>query len=74
MGSVIAESPLENVFEPGLEHELLKYPGKWTAVTETEVVAVGDTPREVLEAAIAKGVTKVTLHRVPDESNKAYFF
>lgn len=68
-----AQQPVERVFSESLERELLKHPGKWTGVFDDRVVALADTPAEVLKIAKKAGYSDVLLHRVP-EQGKAYFF
>lgn len=67
------EQAIEKTFDESLEQELLKYPGKWTGIVADLVVAVGDTPADVLRIAQKAGHTDVLLHHVP-EHGKAYFF
>ena len=64
---------IERVFSKSVERELLEHPGKWTGVVGDSVVAVGDTPAEVLNIASRAGYTDVLLHRVP-EQGMTYFF
>lgn len=68
-----AEQSIERVFSESLERELLNYPGKWTGVFSDRVVAVADSPAEVLRLAKKAGYRDVLLHCVP-EHGKAYFF
>ena len=68
-----AERSIERVFSESVERELLSYPGKWTGVFSDQIVAVGDSPAEVLRLARSAGYNDVLLHHVP-EHDKAYFF
>ena len=68
------EEPLEHVIDPSLQKELFGHPGKWVSMTRSELIAVGDTPREVLEIAHDKGYTSPILYRVPEDSGTHYFF
>lgn len=77
MGSSAAasiEEPREVELTPALQELLLEHPGKWAAVTESEIIGLGDTPTEALAVAMKAGVPDVILHRVPDDGNTAYFF
>lgn len=49
-------------------------PGKWVALTRSEIIATGDTPLTVLKAARDKGIAAPMLHRVPQDADTAYFF
>lgn len=62
-----------HVIEPALQEELLKHPGKWVAMTRTKLIAVGDSPKEVIDAAEALGVRDTILHCVP-EPGVGWFF
>lgn len=57
--------PVERVMTEELEQELMLHPGKWTAITRDRLVAVGDTPKDVLDAAAADGVASPILYWVP---------
>ena len=61
---VIDGSPVEAVIEEPLALELEKFPGKWVAVFQEKVVAVGDSAPRVMEAASAKGITDPLIFRV----------
>ena len=56
----------EHVIRPELQEELLKHPGKWIAMDRVRILAVGDTPADVLAAARKSGHVHPTLYRVPD--------
>lgn len=68
------DQPLEHELDPELQTELQQYPGKWAAITRSVLIAVGDSPLEVLEAARDAGFEEPILHRIPDDSRTAYFF
>lgn len=66
--------PIRHVIDPSLQKELLGHPGKWVTITRSELIAVGDSPLEVLKAARAKGFDSPILHYVPEDSRTHYFF
>lgn len=66
----MAAERLEHEIDPHLEKELQKHPGKWVAMTHSEILAVGDSVQEVLEKAHADSPL---LFRVP-EGRHSYFF
>ena len=66
--------PLEHELDPSLQREVLKYPGKWVAVTRSKLVAVGDSPAAVLGEAARAGYANVILHRVPEDGHTINFF
>lgn len=68
------EQPLEHEIDPSIQTELLLHPGQWVALTRSEILAIGSSPVEVLEAARALGVESPILHRVPLDADTAYFF
>ena len=70
----VVEEPLEHEFDPELQRELLQHAGRWVATTRSELVAVGDSPREVHVAALAAGVDLPVIFRVRDDSGRAYFY
>ena len=59
------ESLLEHVIEPALQEELWQHAGRWAAITRSEILAIGDTPAEVYEAAVALGHKTPWLWYVP---------
>lgn len=58
--------PLERVMSVELEAELQLHPGKWVAAHDERIIAIGDTPSEVCEAAWAAGVETPLLLKVPE--------
>jgi hypothetical protein len=66
------DRPAERMFSHELEQELLRYAGKWVAVTHDTLLAVGDSPSEVMAEAQAKGVQVPLIHHVP--TSGAYFY
>jgi hypothetical protein len=52
--------------EPDVQAELLKYPGKWAALTPTKLLAIADTSTEAYKAGRALGVESPILYLVPD--------
>lgn len=67
------EAPMEYEIDPGLQKELLDHPGKWVAMTRSDLLAVGDDPGEVIAQAQTKGVASPILYRVPNKDT-LYFF
>ena len=69
------EDPLEHVLDPELQRELVKHPGKWAAVTRSEILAIGDSVAEVLRAAAESHPDLIPiLHRVPEDDGTVYFY
>jgi hypothetical protein len=68
-----ATEQVEYEVDPDLQERLLEHPGKWVAIAGNDIVAVGDSPTEVLAAAQKGGHRNATLYRVPD-SNRLFFF
>lgn len=67
------EEPLEHEISPEVQEQLLEHPGKWAAITPDRLIAVGETPLEVYEKAIAEGVESPILFQVPIDSQTVYF-
>ena len=60
--------------EPGLQEELLKHPGKWAAITRSEVIAIRDTLMAASRAAREAGVDSPILYQIPDtRAGYSYF-
>lgn len=57
-----------------LTRELEKHKGKWVAVFQDRVVAVGDSPDQVLKEAEAGGITDPVVYRVPTRPDRLAFF
>ena len=74
---VVDERPPEDLIyeiEPGVQAELTKHPGKWAALTRTEILAIRDTSTEAYVAAVEAGVDSPILYLVPDtRSGYSYF-
>ena len=67
------ESPQEPVIEGPLAAELEGHRGKWVAVYQDRLIAVGDSAVEVKEAALKNGVTDPLVFRVPTHANRIAF-
>ena len=67
------EQPLEHEIDPKLQEELLKHPGKWVAITRSELLAVSEKAEDAYREAQGKGVAVPILYRVPDTAT-TYFF
>lgn len=68
------EEPLEHEVDPELQEELLKHRGRWVAMTRAKLLAVGDSPAEVLAAAHEVGCESPILYFVPRDDRAVYFF
>lgn len=66
------DEPIEYVLDPDLQIEIQAYPGKWVAVTRSELIAVGDTLVDVLREALNKGYPTPIIHRI-SEANTILF-
>ena len=60
------DEPLQHVLDPDLQIEIQSYPGKWVALTRSELIAVGDTLVDVLREAHDKGHPTPIIHRAPE--------
>lgn len=51
-----------------LQRELWKHPGRWVAIANSKLIAVGETSTEVLDQAERKGFTRSELSpmRLPE--------
>lgn len=71
-------SPSDTVQEPVIEEplagELEEYKGRWVAIFQDRVVAVGDSAVEVKEEALRQKVTDPLVFRVPLHPNRLAFF
>jgi hypothetical protein len=67
------DQPLEYEIDPSVQDELLEHPGKWAALTRSEVLAIGDTIDEVMEAAEQMGHKGAILYRVPEVATSFFF-
>jgi hypothetical protein len=69
------DQPTEREFDLELQEAFLQHAGRWVAIVNSKVVAVADGPAEALEAARSEfSEEEVILHRVPEDTNTAYFF
>ena len=60
-----AEEPVYEI-EPQVQEQLLQHPGKWAALTASEVIAIRDTSTEAWAAAREAGVEAPILYQIPD--------
>ena len=67
------EPQVESIFTLELERELWNHPGKWVAIVDQQILAVGDTLADVIAKAREAGHREPLIHRVPDEDT-TYFF
>jgi hypothetical protein len=67
------EEPLQREIEPELQQLLLKYPGKWAAITRSEILAIADDAATAVRKARESGHLVPILYHVPDAST-LYFF
>jgi hypothetical protein len=58
---------------PRLQRSVLRYRGKWVALTSRRILAVGDSRSEVLAEATRKGYKSPLIYRVPEKSTAAYY-
>jgi hypothetical protein len=68
------EEPLEFEIDPDVQKELHKHPGKWVAMTRSQILEVGESPREVLQRARDRGFAAPILYNVPESKTAVYFF
>ncbi len=74
---VIHHRPAEDLnyeIEPSVQKELLKYPGKWAAMTSSEILAIRDTSTEAYRAALDAGVDSPILYQIPDSRHGFSYF
>ena len=60
------EEPITHEIAPALEKELLDYPGKWVAITRSELISFGDDLEDVLAEARARGFESPIIWHVPE--------
>lgn len=65
---------VERVLTPELEKELWEHAGRWVALTRSKLVAVGDSPKDVLAKAKRKGASRPILYYVPKGERTAYYW
>jgi hypothetical protein len=69
-----ANGRLEYELTPKLQRELLNHPGKWVAVSRSRLLAIGDTPAEVLRVAREQHPrASAILRHISDAQHVAYF-
>lgn len=64
--------PPQHVIEPALQMELHHHQGRWVAITRDRLLAVGDSPTEVIQSAREKGVHHPMIYRVPGEQTTIF--
>ena len=65
---------LVHEIEPQVQEQLLRHPGKWAALTRSEVIAIRETSTEALAAARELGVEAPILYQIPDiRAGYSYF-
>lgn len=67
------DEPTQYELDPALQTLLLAHPGKWAAITRSEIVALANDPATAVKRARAKGHEAPIIYHVPDASN-LYFF
>lgn len=67
------QNPQEPVIEGPLANELERHKGRWVAVYQDKVVAVGDSAIEVKGEATRKHITDPLVFRVPTHANRIVF-
>jgi hypothetical protein len=71
VGEKAVQPPL---IEVSLAVELEKHKGRWVAVFDGQIVAVGDSASEVRDQSLAKQVTDPTLFRVPVNPHRIAYY
>ena len=67
------DEPIQREIDPALQALLLAHPGKWAAMTRSEIIALADDPATVVKRARAKGHAVPTIYHVPDASTRHFF-
>ena len=67
------DEPIQREIDPALQILLMKHPGKWAAITRSEIIALADDPGTVVRKAREQGHDVPILYHVPDAST-LYFF
>ncbi|MEX0631043.1 MAG: DUF5678 domain-containing protein [Chloroflexota bacterium] len=72
----VAERPKteEQQIAPELQEKLIAHPGKWAALTRTEILAIEDSPTKAYQAARKLGVETPILYLVPDNRERTYYY
>jgi hypothetical protein len=69
-----APTEARDEIEPAVQEELLAYPGKWVALTRSEVLAVSDSASEAYERARQLGVDTPIMYLVPEGGDRSYYY
>lgn len=64
--------PPQYVIEPALQKELHQHQGRWVAITRDRLLAVGESPTEVMLSAREQGVRRPMIYRVPGEQSTTF--
>jgi hypothetical protein len=67
------DEPTQYEIDPALQTLLLAHPGKWAAITRSEIVALANDPATAVKKAREKGHAAPILYHVPDASNLRFF-
>jgi hypothetical protein len=67
------QNPQEPVIEGPLAEELEGHKGRWVAVYQDKIVAVGDSAVGVKDEASRKQITDPLVFRVPTHANRIAF-
>jgi hypothetical protein len=67
------DEPTQHEIDPALQTLLLAHPGKWAAITRSEIVALANDPATAVKKARAKGHAAPILYHVPDASDLRFF-
>jgi hypothetical protein len=73
LGESSIKNPQDPVIEGPLAGELEAHKGRWVAVYQDKIVAVGDSAVEVKEASRSKNITDPLVFRVPTHANRIAF-
>ena len=70
-----ADGPVQDPVIVGpLAQELEQHKGRWVAILNDRIVAVGDSAVDVKDLALKQGVTDPIVFRVPLHPNRVAFF
>ena len=67
------DEPPQRELDPALQTLLMAHPGKWAAITRSEIIALADDPATAVKMAREKGHAVPIIYHVPDAST-LYFF
>jgi hypothetical protein len=62
----------QHVITPELQQRLLRHKGRWVAITKSTLIAVGDSPSEVLGRAREQGESRPIIYLVPRDGNAIF--